>query len=1039
MSLVIFVSQKTVILSKYNLEFRFNPPAPNLTKAALGAYQLLKQSEVLQTESSRDQKDEVITLLKHYGQALYNSIVPEQSRSQVYKAGGIFIYSLEKDIVDLPWELMYDGASFFALTQGVIRIHKSDAIPTEESSVYMFPSLRLSLNSYLPFDQQEVNPRFSAYIEEIAAKAVPKSPLIDLKVNGNASRTSISQSLDQSPNIFFFTGYDSEEGWILEPDSENPGSYGWTVTELKPKLMKAVKDGLKMVVLQTSFLLNQPNTIRRSPIRFFFDCGVPYVIAIQGRLARKRLLEYLNIFLLNLVREENISRAHRLAINHIQATLPLSWDWSWIRFHINQKILESASEQPLPPFHFNRSIDAETAIETAYPYKHYLPHRRFYGKYSVLHSLTEAINAAGSKKIICLRAADGQPIDSYLGEWLRRAVTKQLIAISTTYYQRWGMSSETSARLQSSKFAKLFSFLIKEHQLVNHFEKSLISQNQVDVPKQSQKLLLVYTPPEKPDHEFDNWIGSKQNENWQIFYIYDQTFWTRHGTVKIDLAKTGQVQVINSFEDSLPEKWIDLVESDFPSCMEDVALLNILKQSGDSELINYVDRSVSLDQLYKKGFETVLADLAVNRLKLFVYLFLMRIACPKDLLTGILSVKGVEQDIKHLYDGHLIEANLEFDMFWIPAHLYHHVQRLNLVPKKTLLSMGQELLQQLIAYQKDNFSQLRYIESGFQYCLLHLVQLDDLEYPLQRNLQFGKKQTRKFQNAFRYAQNMVTSLELALKTRKGHLIQKAMFSLVEILEELPYEKETIAICDWLMKIEKKHRNWPLVSEIQTRMASIFAALNKKEKAIGLISSALKLNNDIKNFAGRYKNLISIALLLLDLGEYDKLNKLLTSANFDMSLLNREDVARLWLIDGHMLYHNKKLKEAESSFNKVINHTSLSVADSLLAKTYLYLAEIHNNRGDYAAYVKNLKKALDFVQASGDQEKTAALHEELYELLISQDEVREAVSHLEWLYYFYRENGNKAQIRKAADLLGGLYFKIGEHAKSTELYSVAQGI
>ncbi len=1039
MSLVIFVSQKTVIISKYDLEFRFNPPAPNLTKAALGAYQLLKQSEVLQTESSRDQKDEVITLLKHYGEALYNSIVPEPNRSQVYKAGGIFIYSLEKDIVNLPWELMYDGASFFALTQGVIRIHKSDAILTEGSSVYMFPSLKLSLNSYLPLEQQVVNPRFSAYIEEIATKAVPKSPLIDLKVNGNASRMSISQALDQSPNIFFFTGYDSEEGWILEPDIDNPGAYGWTVTELKPKLIKAVKNGLKMVVLQTSFLLNQPNTIRRSPMRFFFDCGVPYVIAIQGRLARKRLLEYLNIFLLNLVREENISRAHRLAINHIQATLPLSWDWSWIRFHINQKILESASEQPLPPFHFNRSSAAESANENRYPHRDYLPHRRFYGNYSVLRSFTEAITSAGSKKIICLRAADGQPIDSYLGEWLRRAVTKQSIAVSTIYYQRWGMSAETSARLHSSKFATLFSFLTNEHQLVNHFEKSLISQNQVDRSSQTKKVLLVYTPPEKPDHEFDRWISSKQEENRQIIYIYDQSFWTRHDTVRIDLAKTGQVEVINSFEDGLPEKWIDLVESDFPPCMEDVTLLKLIKQSGDSTLINGIEKSSTIDQLYEKAFETFLADLTLNRLKLFVYLYLMRISCPKDLLTGMLNLKGVEQDIVFLYETHLIEANLEFDKFWIPVQLYHHIQRLNLVPKKTLLSIGQELLQQLIAYQKDSFDQLRYLEAGFQYCLLHLVRLKELEYPLQRNLQFGKKQTRKFQGAFRYAQNMVTSLELALKTRKGNLIQKAMFSLVEILEELPYEKETIAICDWLLKIEKKHRNWLLVSEIQTRMASIFASLNKKEKAIGLISSALKLNNDIKNFAGRYKNLISIALLLLDLGEFGKLNKLLTSANFDMSLLNKEDVARLWLIDGHMLYHHKKLKEAELSFNKVINHTSLSVADSLLAKTYLFLAEIHNNRGEYAAYVENLKKALDYVQASGDQEKSAALHEELYELLISQDEVKEAVLHLEWLYHFYRENGNKAQIRKAADLLGGLYFKIGEHAKSTELYSVAQGI
>ncbi len=118
MSLVIYVSTKTVIISKYNLEFRFTPPSQSLTKAAVGAYQLLRQSEVLQTDSSRDQKEEVITLLKHYGSALFKAVMPNHIRSQVYKSGGVFIYSLDKEIIDLPWELLFDGSSFLALTQG---------------------------------------------------------------------------------------------------------------------------------------------------------------------------------------------------------------------------------------------------------------------------------------------------------------------------------------------------------------------------------------------------------------------------------------------------------------------------------------------------------------------------------------------------------------------------------------------------------------------------------------------------------------------------------------------------------------------------------------------------------------------------------------------------------------------------------------------------------------------------------------------------------------------------------------------------------
>ncbi|MFH2133452.1 MAG: hypothetical protein ABIK68_24000, partial [bacterium] len=67
MSLVIFVSKKTVIISKYKLEFPFLPPAKNLSKAAIGAYQLIRQSESIQIESTRDEREEAITLLRQYG------------------------------------------------------------------------------------------------------------------------------------------------------------------------------------------------------------------------------------------------------------------------------------------------------------------------------------------------------------------------------------------------------------------------------------------------------------------------------------------------------------------------------------------------------------------------------------------------------------------------------------------------------------------------------------------------------------------------------------------------------------------------------------------------------------------------------------------------------------------------------------------------------------------------------------------------------------------------------------------------------------
>ena len=1039
MSLVIYVSQKTVIISKYNLEFQFVPPAQNLTQAAMGAYRILRQSEVLQTQSSRDQKDEVITLLKHYGEALYNAIIPEHIRSQVYKAGGIFVYALEKSIIDIPWELLFDGSSFFALTQGVIRINKSSSELVRECFDYNFPSLRLSLNAYLPYQQQSLVPGFSAYVEELASKAVPRSPLIDLQVNGNADKASILQTLEEAPNIFLFSGYDSESGWLLQSSESSDGkSTSLSETELKRQVSQAVTRGLKIMILQTSYLLEQPKESLFHPVKLMFDCGVPFVISIQGRLARQRLREYLHIFLLNLVREETISRAHRQAINHIQSSLPLSWDWSWIRFHINQKLLESSTEQPLPPFRFNRAPDSQKGmLARQYRFKAYLPERRFCCCPELLQKLSKQLETGGIDKVVCLNSARLQPIESFIGEWLRRKVSSTPVSLSMLYYQRWGLSPDTKSRLPASKFFNLFSFLTTGEQLESHFDKSLIrfrSDSEHDF-----KLIIVYFPPPRPDHEFDRWLAEKQSQGWKILMICHQKPFTRLNTIQVNLDRTDQMQVINSFEDGLPEKWIELAESNPPACMKDVTLLNIAHKSEDPGLIDALLKKPTPDHFYRQTFDSILSNLPASRLKLFVSLYLLSCSFPSDLLIAALEIKKGEQDLKALFDAHLVDANLAFDTFWIPVHLQYQIQRLQLIPQQMLKHYGEELLQHLIAYQQIPTRYLSYLETGFQYCLLRLYELGDVEYAMHRNLQFGKKLARRFQHSFRYGQNILTSLELALHTKKGHLIQKAMFSLVEVLEELPFENQTIEICNWLLEIEKKHRNWPLVSQLQTQLASIYSKLDKKEKAIGLISSAIKLNTDIKNFSSRYHNLIAIALLLLDLGEFEKLSKLLTTAHFDMSVLNRDDVTKLWLIDGHMLFHNQKYSEAESSFKKVVNHRSLNLSDTLYAKTYLNLAEIYNSKGDAESYSKYLEAALIHLQAVGNMEHSLALHEQLYELSIAREDYQSAVEHLEWVFNYHREQGNKAQTQKAADLLGGLYFKIGEHSKSTELYSIAQGI
>jgi hypothetical protein len=1040
MSLVIYVSQQTVIISKYNLEFRFQPPAANLTDAAIGAYKLLRQSEILQTESSRNEREEVITLLKHYGSALYQAVIPHHISSEVYKSGGLFVYSLDKEVINLPWELLYDGSSFIALTQGIVRIHKSSTEFKTETASFMFPHLKLALNSYTPSILQPVSNRLVGYVEELASAAVPRSPLVKTRVDGNASYNRLPDSLKWHPNLFYFSGYDAEKGWVLGNADESQINNKWWEETLKPELVGAIQNGLKIIVLQTSNLLKEIAQGSEDFLNPFFDAGVPYVITINGRVSRSRLKEYFNIFLLGLIREENILRAHRLAINHIQSALPLSWDWSWIRFHINQKLLESTRDNPLPPFHFDRTGENNPALEegASRGYR-LLSSRRFPENYQTLMKFKKELGKYGRENIICLDTSGRSAIEPYIHELLRRSASENKVAASLFYYQRWGFSNQVKTKLSKSKYANLFSFLCLDQHQITNLDKRLVPLVDGDKTDLSLSLLIVISPPGEKDLVFDKWLSEKQKENRQIIFVHEGSYDTSLTTRDFLLEKTEKAQIINSFEDEFPEEWIQIAETKLPEAMEDIALLKMIQKLGNQELIDYLQESPKTEELYRKSLQTILSTLSASRLKIYLSLFLLRIFCPGEFLKSLLDIKGIEADLEYLHQTHLINANLSFDEFWIPLHMQTRLREMSLVPGTVLESHGLELLQKLISCLDRKNAYYSLIETGFQYCIMELARNKILETPLQRNLQIGKKLSRKTHPKFRLTDNLTTSLELALLIGKGQLIQKTLFTIVETLEYLHFGKETIAICELLLQVEKKHRNWPLVSTIQMKAAGIFARMNKKEKAIGLISSALKLNNDINNFSNRHQNLITIALLLLDLEEFDKLSKLLSSTQFDMSLLNREDVAKLWLIDAHLLYSNKKYKEAEISFEKVLKENPPVAQDSLMAKTYSHLASLSRMKRDQAATAYFLEQSVIFIEACGEMEKAADLHQELYNLCTNQKEYHKAARHLEWIYYFYQNSGNKNQIRKIADQLGVLYFKIGEHAKSTDFYSIAQGI
>ncbi len=428
MSLFIYVSPKSVIIQKYRLEFPFTPPPEPLTKAAMGAYQLLRQSVSIQTGSSREERDEVMTLLRHYGAALFHAVIPKQLRQTIYKEGGIFVFAMDRELIKIPWELLYDGKAFFGLTQGLIRVNYANGNLLVTDNNLQNTALKVSLNAYTPrMDHLTENHladfpagyRFISRVEELHTSKLIQSPRVVCQTNDNADVHSIMRTIEKVPNIFLFSGYDSKDGWLLSGDSASNETLSWFNAGFQKNFSHALKNGLRIVFLITSDLLEDNGKLINDPLSRYFDMGVPYMVTVHGRIARHRFQEYFQTFVLSLAREDGILKAHRHAVNALQSSLPLSWDWSWIQLHINKNRLENSQEPPLTPFRFELEPQAESP-KPDHPFMPFSTHRRFSGCHEALGKIERAMNNRFSNQIITLLSQNGQAIESYICEFFRR-------------------------------------------------------------------------------------------------------------------------------------------------------------------------------------------------------------------------------------------------------------------------------------------------------------------------------------------------------------------------------------------------------------------------------------------------------------------------------------------------------------------------------------------------------------------------------------------------------------------------------------------
>jgi tetratricopeptide (TPR) repeat protein len=1043
MSLIIRISKEKVVIPKLGIEFTPTLPPDNLTRAALESFTLLRSSHFFQTDSNDSEKKEVIELLSTYGYELYQSIIPASVRQILAREPDLRIYQLDHWSQQIPWELLYNGISFLVLTNGVTLSFQINNQKTIENSERKQSSLRISLNSFPLTLEKESSSNLLIHelpfpvFEKLANSEIVEYPNLDLLKNNSATQQSIIKELDSNPDVLVIS---TESGkMICGTTTDNAiNSSDWLEQQFIPHLTRSADSGLKIFILKAAEFFKEDLIFSNRQINSCFETGVPFIICCCGQLAPDRFLQYLKKLIKGLLEEKNILVAHRQALNVLSTNLAHSWDWSLIRLFVADNLAHPEKNIIFKGFHFHQSLKSDEAGKVKKREKFYLDHP-FAGSIELLETILQQFKNQPEGEVLYLEAPSGQLLEQYIFEVVRRDNDLQNRQIGILNYPAEDLLQKVDKSLDRFKIIDKFSFLFQYSMIEKLLDASLVSYQNPE--KRRKKLLIILSPPTQTDPFFDHWLQNKQRMGWKAVILGTNGFDSDITFKKISLDFIESRQLLDYMGDNTQIDWSQELPQIQWESVKNFLLVRILKSSNSQQLLNIIKQQSNKSDLWRSVFTTVISKLSPLQQEIFWTIFLLRPRLSRIHLDNLIASDIISQNITVLVQHCLIETDVKRSYLWISFSLYDIILQYKIYDSGYLERLSRHLLVQEIRQVNASPPYRQELTLGFFHCAEFVSRHFSVTVAIKRVIQFGKGLTRSYGGQLPHLSHCIRFILNRLNDRdQNRYLFDFLFScadLIEAIKDPSYQIQNIAIYERLMILEDQVRNWQKVSEIQLRLSSLYVKTGHTDKAIGLLTAALQLNSDLKNRSKKYSNLIQIALLLLDLGEVEKVEKLVEETQFFPETLSKENMTLLWLIDGHLHYEAKRYKDAYYSFYKYQQSTSTSVPNRLRAKTCCYLAQLLERKGKTETARDFLIEAVRLYNLSAELHLTKKISDRLIKSISCSDSIEKNIVQLEKLLRVIQNSEEVESINSITNLLGGFYHKVGNNEKSIYYYKLTQ--
>lgn len=1019
MSLKIVIFKDKVHIPEFNLQFSFQPPSNNSFQKIKKLLFWLQDYPELQNISNKNDKKEVINILKNYGKDLYNSIIPSSLQSKINNNLNLEIEANEWQ--ELPWELLNNDFQWFISVGSIKRLYNGTAkLRSYQSNK---PRSWQFLNTNFVTSKIDNNQTLSTKFIYPFHNWIKYQKDVVNDYDWNFELTSnikiLQEVLRSNPRYLYLQGFSNKNN-LLIPNEKNTTLIEKELSNLP--FNQAIENGLELLFINFRQIHQENYQLNFDFIKQFFKLGIPTIINFSGLLEPGKINCYMSNFISAINKKKEHFIAHQESIKTITAISDYNWDWIWIQFYFNQKSLSA-----------QKTIKTSIVDTTEKNKKYFLissfwQKEKFYGDLNIFLDLQTKIynqNKVSIKRdIICLNDELFQNSANYLNHF-------SIVNYKQYYFQSLNYSSydDLSIIENLAKENQDFFQLVTQSKKILEDDcqgKSIFNglYNFQSTNNNSNNLLQIFVLNGQISKSFIEWLLTKK-ETKIILVIYENQNLIQQN-FNLSIANW---ENISHFFNQTEKKKIEIFLKKISSNRSDLAIsyrllkLICLLNINANKLVDKTD----IWNLILEKLKFRLSNLA-KQIVLICYLFQEKIS--EELLQSILTNNSLKKDLEQLRFYTLIETTVNSQEIKLESGFHFLLTKYNFFTED-LLQKTRIFLLTFFCKKKIAKTTCHYFTYFFFFNIYYLLKSSEKENTLDQLKIFLKNDIQwKFKKIIYFK-----ILEQFNTNSKNHLLMIYDFYSDALFKLL--DKNILENFQNFISILEKNEKWEIFFKCQILYCkhSIFKYnFTKAKNFLGSIIEYLQTNSL------PFKDILDVAFLLIDLGDKEKLFSFLEY--FLVEFKNQESLSTNTDQDFLKAYKYYCNHSEEKAFEIIDNKVKELEKNSDLKIDLFKYSKIYSIYILLCAKFNQFKKIKKIITSTNFFNKDNLFYYPLQNIIASLFEVvytyqgiylkdnkidYEFLEQLENLYSLSKQKHDK-NIAFYADVLGRLCYKVNAKKK-----------